>query len=311
MNYQPTPSGHLVNIAVAQPCRLRKVFETLKDMLGDANISFEPNGIFVKSFDKDGVCVVLLNINASSEFFQPYECNSKKVVRVSIPILAHIMKQVKEDDILKLIVEDENSVKLTLSIQNKQGVKKTFNIKMREQFSNDTDDYMASITEKISQYDVCLHFDSNCFKSYCSDATIQSERLLIEITENNEIIFLGYGQDVDGKVAIASDENNMSKYINCWTDASYVPEVTYSGNIRGIYALSNINHVTKAASLANNTKIFIASKNSEKLENHIALFKYDMEQNYGTLYIGIPEAIQEDNYDTQSNAEIENGMDLN
>ena len=94
---------------------LKKLIESIKDLVTDINLEITATGISLQAMDSSHVALVTLNL--SSEGFEEYRCDKQMTLGVSVQNLSKIMKCGGNDDTITLSAEDEPSA-LNIKFEN-------------------------------------------------------------------------------------------------------------------------------------------------------------------------------------------------
>ena len=94
---------------------LKKLIESIKDLVTDINLEITATGISLQAMDSSHVALVTLNL--SWEGFEEYRCDKQMTLGVSVQNLSKIMKCGGNDDTITLSAEDEPSA-LNIKFEN-------------------------------------------------------------------------------------------------------------------------------------------------------------------------------------------------
>lgn len=100
---------------------LKKLIESIKDLVTDINLDISGAGISLQAMDSSHVALVTLSL--SFEGFEEYRCDKQMTLGVNITNLSKIMKCGGNDDSIILKAEDEPSA-LNITFENKSIFKK-------------------------------------------------------------------------------------------------------------------------------------------------------------------------------------------
>ena len=98
---------------------LKKLIESIKELVTDINFDISPTGIALQAMDSSHVALVTLNL--TSEGFETYRCDRPLTLGVSITNLSKIMKCGSNDDSIILKAEEEPSC-LCIVFENKSNL---------------------------------------------------------------------------------------------------------------------------------------------------------------------------------------------
>jgi proliferating cell nuclear antigen len=94
---------------------IKKLIDSIKDLVSDINLDISPMGISLQAMDSSHVALVTLSL--SSEGFEEYRCDKQMTLGVSISNLAKVLRCGGNDDALTLSCEEEPS-KLKVKFEN-------------------------------------------------------------------------------------------------------------------------------------------------------------------------------------------------
>ena len=86
---------------------LKKLIESIKDLVTDINLDITSTGISLQAMDSSHVALVTLNL--SSDGFEEYRCDKQMTLGVSVTNLSKIMKCGGNDDSITLSAEEDPS----------------------------------------------------------------------------------------------------------------------------------------------------------------------------------------------------------
>ena len=102
----------------------KTLIEALKEILNDANLEFDENGIKIKAMDSSHTVLVYLKLEASK--FESYKCNNRVIIGVSMINFFKLIKTMCGNDTLTLFIEEDNPNVLGIKLEN--GEKIRYNI---------------------------------------------------------------------------------------------------------------------------------------------------------------------------------------
>jgi len=100
---------------------LKKLIESIKELVTDINLDITGAGISLQAMDSSHVALVTLSLTA--EGFEEYRCDKQMTLGLNIINLSKIMKCAGNDDSIILRTEDEPNA-LNIQFENKS--KKSF-----------------------------------------------------------------------------------------------------------------------------------------------------------------------------------------
>jgi len=107
-----------MRIQTVQSQAFKSIFETLKEILIDANIVFNQDGMSIQSLDNQQVSYVQLFLKATE--FEEYDVAGEVVVGVNCNQLFRLLKTITNNDILVLSVTAHHTLEITIENLNKK-----------------------------------------------------------------------------------------------------------------------------------------------------------------------------------------------
>merc|ERR1712216_786999 len=84
---------------------LKKVLESIKDLVTDANFDCSPTGFSLQAMDSSHVALVALTLRA--EGFEQYRCDRTLSMGMNLANMSKMLKCAGNDDIITMKAEDE------------------------------------------------------------------------------------------------------------------------------------------------------------------------------------------------------------
>ena len=145
----------MLEALLEQGLTLKKIIESIKELVTEANFEVTSEGISIQAMDASHVALVVLVMRASE--FQEYRCDRPHTLGVSISHLSKLLKIAGNDDSIILRAEDQASV-LTMIFTGKNNEKMCeFNLNLltldSEHLGIPEQDYAAQI--KMSSAEFC------------------------------------------------------------------------------------------------------------------------------------------------------------
>jgi len=177
---------------------LKKLIESIKELVTDINLDASPTGISLQAMDSSHVALVTLSL--SCEGFEPYRCDRPTTLGVSVVNLSKIMKCGGNDDSITLKAEDEPS-HLNIIFENKK----------QHKTSDFTLNLITIDSEHLgipdTQYSSIITLPSNEFTRICRELYQLSDTVMIE-TNKFYVRFSVTGDTVGGSIKIDSNDSN-------------------------------------------------------------------------------------------------------
>lgn len=217
---------------------LKKVVESLKDLVGEANFEFTPSGITLQSMDSAHVILVSLLLRADG--FGSYRCDRTIPVGLNMKSLSKIVGCAENDDIITLRANDNGeSLNLVFEAPNAKRVS-DYELKLM-----DLDVEQVALPEML--YDVSVQMPSEELRRICRDLSALGEAVAIEATKDS-VKFSVKGELGSGSIAIRS-----SSPVDMKDDAGTTINMRQPADI-GV-SLKFLSQFTKATSLSGTVRI--------------------------------------------------------
>lgn len=101
---------------LAQGIRIKKLIDSIKDLVSDINLDVTALGIGLQAMDSSHVALVTLQL--TSEGFEEYRCDKQMTLGVSIQNLSKVLRCGGNEDSITLSCEEEPS-KLKIEFSSK------------------------------------------------------------------------------------------------------------------------------------------------------------------------------------------------
>lgn len=258
----------ILEVKTVQAGAIKILIEALSQMLTDAPLEFTPkkekkvkkivekkiNGKLVKeeiitTEVSGGIKLtalnpsqsILINMKLDAENFDEYYCGKNKiVVGLNLQVLYKILKNLSNYDTITFYMDDKNSHKLGIRIDNDEKKKMTqSDLKLMDLEYND-------ITIPPATFNSVSTLPSSEFHKLCRDMSQFSEN--VEITSvGKQLKFRCKGEMVDYTTIISETDGGLNVEAN--QDDSDI--------VQGVFELKNLNVFTKCTGLCNNIELFL------------------------------------------------------
>lgn len=227
----------ILEVKSVQANSFKTLFEALKEILDDCNITFDATGMKILAIDGAHVCLVHMKLEA--KLFDTYYCEDQQIAGVNLGILHKLLKSVCPDDTITFFIDSDSPHELGIKIENSdQNTTTTYLYKMLE---IDEPDMRVPPVE----FNVVMHMPSLEFQNLC--------RYLKDLTD--EIVITCINEQLI--ISIDSDNANMKKIIResekGLTFASYSKDEV----IHGKFPLRFLLMFTKATNLSKHIGIYL------------------------------------------------------
>lgn len=173
-------NDYVFMIRTVKASPFRTLIDALKDILTEANIEVDKNGMSVMAMD--GTHTILVNMRLYADRFDEFYCERKCILGVNMMNFNKMVKQIKNEESLVLFMERSNTSRLGIRIMN--GEKQMVTTK-----------YMNLMELDIKPMDVpAAHFPSvitmpsTDFQNIIKDLSQLGDKVEIKTAEN-ELIF--------------------------------------------------------------------------------------------------------------------------
>ena len=215
---------------------IRTLFETLKEVLHDVTLVFDPQGIKLVTMDGSRVALIYLKLHAES--FEEYHCPAPVSCGINMCSMFKLLRITGSHDTIVMYCLASHTNELGLKITNTDR-NSTTDFKLR---LLDVDSENIQMKEK--QIDTVLTLPSAFFQRICRDMLNLSDTMTIA-TRGKDLIL-----SCDGD--FASQETVISETADCMT-------VTKSSekNVQGRYSLKYLTLFCRASSLSTTLEMFL------------------------------------------------------
>jgi len=219
---------------------LKKVLESVKDLVTDANFDCSAEGISLQAMDSAHVSLVSMMMEADS--FESYRCDKRVQLGVKMESMSKILKCAANEDALTLTAEEGSDVvRFTFEGKNKVS---DFELKLLQIESD-----VLSIPK--TDYLVEINMPSGEFQKICRDMTIVGETVVIGASKEG-VKFATSGDIGKGNVVIKSSEGSVDEKDDEGTTIRMDEPVELT------FALRYLNFFTKATGLSSKVKLSLS-----------------------------------------------------
>jgi proliferating cell nuclear antigen len=218
-----------MHLKTIQASAFKSIFEVLKDVLNDANIVFDANGMKILTLDT--ARTALIDLTLSSENFEEYTCEYETVVGVNMANLFKLLKIIGNSDTLELTVTRRDSMTLKV-VNSEKNTSTVFDLKLLDI----NDDRIELPNVPIESVTTLASVD---FQRLCRDmGNISSE---INIFRKDSVLLMS----CEGEFAKQSTEIECVEVVD-------IP-------VRGLYSLKYLNIFTKATTMSSKMQLRLNS----------------------------------------------------
>lgn len=237
------PPAMPMRLQTVQSTAIKVLFEALKDLLTDVNMTFDSTGMRLLAMD--GAHVALVHVKLSAHDVEEYVCTQNYVIGVNMAALFKLLKTISNNDTISFEILDSSADELVITIENmdKNSVA-VYKLKLL-----DIDEEMLNIPDVT--FDSVISMPSNDFQRICRDMSAISETLVIE-TKGSELHIECTGEFASCSMNIGETTNGIT-----------FERLETAPNVKGTFALRYLNLFTKSTNLSNYVELYL--KNSYPL----------------------------------------------
>lgn len=237
---KPNTNGNLFEIKTVQSGAFRTLIEALKEILTEANLEFDSQGIKVMAVDETHTVLVYLRLH--SDRFESYYCPQKYVLGVNMIYLFKLIKTMGNNDSLTLYLPATNPNKLGIRMENSE--KSTVTNYFLKLFDTDVED----IQIPNLNFPSIIHLPSADIQKICRDMNALGEKLDVEITSSGtDLIFKCMGDFAEQETIISENNNTIKVQKNTNTN-----EI-----VQGLFQLKHLVLFTKCTSLCPSIELYL------------------------------------------------------
>ena len=234
------PNGNLFEIKTVQSGAFRTLIEALKEILTEANLEFDSQGLKIMAVDETHTVLVYLRLHADR--FENYFCPAKHILGVNMIYLFKLIKTMGNNDSLTMYLPASNPNKLGIRMENSE--KSTVTNYFLKLFDTDVEDIQIPSLNFTS----IIHMPSVDLQKICRDMNALGEKLDVEITSSGtDLVFRCEGDFAEQETVMS--ENNSTMKVQ---KSGSVSEV-----VQGIFQLKHLVLFTKCTSLCPSIEMYL------------------------------------------------------
>lgn len=265
--------NHIVVLESTQTAAFKIIFEALKDIIIDTNITYTEKGM--KILTTNGALSVLVYLFLEGEKFEKYVCKENISVGVNLINFQKIIKTVTKQDIITFYIDGNDRSVLGIKINNEEKSKKV--------------DCKFKLRDMNDETIVVPHADFDCIISMQSEELQKNIKDMINIDAkyvdikaiDSELIFSCKGTFTDKTVTFTEGDDSSKpdsiKFIKKKTD----------GIVQGCFKLKFLSYFVKCTKLNNRVRLFFKNNFPIILEYRIG--------NMGTISLALNPRIKKKN----------------
>lgn len=230
-------SEYRVIFKSVQSGAIRTLFEALKEVLTDVNISFDEKGM--KIITLDGTRVAIVHLKLVAESFVVYKCNQPCKVGVNMASLYKLLKTSGNNDTITMYVTNQDVSRLHIKVENKDK-----NSKIHSKLKLlDMDEDILRIPD--IEFDSVITMPSNEFQRICRDLSNIAETLIIE-SEGDSFKMSAEGDIGEITIDIGETQNGL-----------VFAKKSEGHHVKGKFDLKYLTLFIKSSSLCSQVEIFL------------------------------------------------------
>jgi proliferating cell nuclear antigen len=240
---RPNANGNLFEIKTVQSGAFRTLIEALKEILTEANLEFDPQGLKIMAVDETHTVLVYMRL--LSDKFETFYCPAKHVLGVNMIYFFKLIKTMGNNDSLTLYLPASNPNKLGIRMENSE--KSTVTNYFLKLFDTDVEDIQIPSLNFTS----IIHMPSTDLQKICRDMNALGEKLDVEITSSAaDLIFKCIGDFAEQETIIS--ENNGTSNMKVHKSSGNSAEI-----VQGIFQLKHLVLFTKCTSLCPSIELYL------------------------------------------------------
>lgn len=234
----PNANGNLFEVKTVQSGAFRTLIEALKEILTEANLEFDSQGMKIVAVDETHTVLVYLRLHADR--FENFYCPVKHVLGVNMIYLFKLIKTMGNNDSLTIYLPANNPNKLGIRMENTEKSQVTnFFLKL---FDTDVED----ISIPSLNFTSIIHMHSADFQKICRDMNVLGEKMEVTSSGTN-LIFRCIGDFAEQETVIADNQASMKVQT----------KGTTTEIVQGIFQLKHLVLFTKCTTLCPSIELYL------------------------------------------------------
>ncbi|KAL6193863.1 hypothetical protein ACLB2K_034947 [Fragaria x ananassa] len=246
----------MLELGLIQGSLLKKVIESIKDLVTNANFDCSATGFSLQAMDSCQVALVALLLRA--EGFEHFRCDRSISMGMNLNNMSNLLKCSGNDDIITIRADDGSDT-----------VTFMFESPTQDEFSNIEMNLMDIDSEHLgipdSEYHTIITMPSARFARICKDLSPIGDT--VEISMTKEGVKFSTKGDIGAVDKLCRQNTSVDK-----PEEAIIIEMTEPVTLR--FGLRYINSITKASTLSNTVTISLHSQLPLAIEYKIAEMGY-------------------------------------
>ncbi|XP_030928263.1 proliferating cell nuclear antigen-like [Quercus lobata] len=269
----------MLELRLVQGSLLKKVLESVKDLVNDANFDCSATGFSLQAMDSSHVALVALLLR--SEGFEHYRCDRNLSMGMNLNNMAKMLKCAGKDDIVTIKADDGGDTVTFMFESPTQDKIADFEMKLM-----DIDSEHLGIPE--AEFQAIVRMPSAEFARICKDLSSIGDTVVISVTKE------GVKFSTRGDIGTANIVCRQNTTVDKPDDATIIE---MQEPVSLTFALRYMNSFTKATPLSNQVTISLSSELPVVVEYKVA------EMGYIRFYLA--PKLEEDDIENQAEARPE------
>ncbi|KAI8552944.1 hypothetical protein RHMOL_Rhmol06G0307300 [Rhododendron molle] len=246
----------MLELRLVQGSLLKKVVESIKDLVNDANFDGSATGFSLNATDSSNVALVALLLR--SEGFEHYRCDRNISMGMNLNIMAKMLKFAGNDEIMTLKADDGSDTVTFMFESPTQQTIVNFEMKLM-----DINSQHLEIPEV--DYHAIVRMPSSLFASICKDLSSIGDTVVISVT--NEGVRFSTRGDMGTPNVVCRQNTMVDK-----PEEATIIEMNEPVSLK--FALRYMNSFTKATPLSSTVTLSLYSGQPVVVEYKIAEMGY-------------------------------------
>ncbi|KAJ0764428.1 putative proliferating cell nuclear antigen, PCNA [Helianthus annuus] len=246
----------MLELRLVQGSLLKKVMESIKDLVNDANFDCSATGFSLQAMDSSHVALVSLLLR--SEGFEHYRCDRNLSMGMNLGNMAKMLRCAGNDDIVTIKADDGGDCVTFMFESPNQDKIADFEMKLM-----DIDSEHLGIPE--AEYEAIVRMPSSEFARICKDLSSIGDTVVISVTKE------GVKFSTKGDIGTANIVCRQNTSVDKPEEATIIEMQT---PVSLTFALRYMNSFTKATPLASQVTVSLSSELPIVVEYKIAEMGY-------------------------------------
>ncbi|KAH9626607.1 hypothetical protein KSS87_005458 [Heliosperma pusillum] len=246
----------MLELRLVQGSLLKKVIESIKDLVSDANFDCSSSGFSLQAMDSSHVALVALLLRA--EGFEHYRCDRNISMGMNLVNMAKMLKCAGNDDIITLKADDGSDTITFMFESPNQDKISDFEMKLM-----DIDSEHLGIPE--AEYHAIVRMPSAEFAKICRDLSSFGDTVVISVSKE------GVKFSTSGDTGVGNIVLKQNTTVDKPEEATIIE---MNEPVSLTFALRYMNSFTKATPLSNTVTISLSSELPVVVEYKIAEMGY-------------------------------------